>query len=380
MEKSNYGEEWILNKDFIHLNHAAVGPWPKRTQIAIQNFAMDNAQKGSWHYLQWLETEKKLRKQLQSLINAPAWQDIALLKNTSEALSVVAYGINWHKGDNIVISNEEFPSNHIVWESLKNKGVEVRYANVSDKNTTAEQALCHICDKNTRLLAISSVQYSSGLRVDLNQLGAHCHENNILFCVDAIQNIGAEIFDVQACQADFVVADGHKWMLGPEGLALFYCKAELRDSLNLNQYGWHMVENPIDFDKTSWEVAKTALRFECGSPNMLGICGLEASLSLLLDVKMENVEREVKDNANYLYNQLGDLSHIDLLGPRDEKNRVGIICFKSKKISNEALFEFLTEQNVFCAKRGKGIRLSAHYYTPREQLDTVLNLINEQKL
>lgn len=378
MSELETDNEWILKEDFIHLNHAAVGPWPKRTQIAIQNFAIENAQQGSWNYLKWLETETRLRKQLQSLINAPDWRDIALLKNTSEALSVVAYGLSWNKGDNIVISNEEFPSNHIVWESLKDKGVEVRYADLSEAHT-AEQALCNLCDKNTRLLAISSVQYASGFKVDLDQLGKFCRSNDILFCVDAIQNIGAEIFDVQSCQADFVVADGHKWMLAPEGLALFYCRAEIRDSIKLNQFGWHMVEHPGDFDNTDWQVAKHATRFECGSPNMVGIHGLHASLSLLLDVGMEIVDAKVKTNANYLFDQLNNLPKIELLSPENEKKRTGIVCFRSNTLSNDQLFDFLTKQNVFCAKRGKGIRFSAHYYTPRTQLDKVLNLIEDKQ-
>jgi len=376
MDEQELDEEWILRENFIHLNHAAVGPWPKRTQLAIQNFALDNATQGSWNYLHWLEIDNKLRKQIQCLINAPSWEDIALLKNTSEALSVIAYGLNWHKGDNIVISNEEFPSNHIVWESLKNKGVEIRYANLS-LSESPEQALCEQCDKNTRLLSISSVQYASGIRVDLDHLGSHCRRNNILFCIDAIQNIGAEVFDVQACQADFVVADGHKWMLGPEGLALFYCRAEVRDQLTLNQYGWHMVKNPVDFDKTEWQIAENAMRFECGSPNMLGIFGLQASLSLLLEIGMEVVEAKVKNNANYLFDQLSALPNITLNCPIDENKRVGIINFKSSKISNDALFDLLTKQHIFCAKRGKGIRLSPHYYTPKAHLDRALAIISD---
>lgn len=374
MTDTQHDNEWILNKDFIHLNHAAVGPWPKRTQLAIQEFATDNAQQGSWNYLSWLKTESHLRRQLQQLINAPQWQDIALLKNTSEALSVIAYGIDWKKGDNIVISNEEFPSNHIIWESLKDKGVEVRYANLSAHNPP-ENTLYELCNKKTKLLSISSVQYASGIRINLNALGQFCHSNDILFCIDAIQSIGALEFDVQACQADFVVADGHKWMLGPEGLALFYSRPEARDKLTLQQYGWHMVNNPGDFDKTHWEVATSARRFECGSPNMLGIFGLSASLSLLLDIGMKNVEHSVKKNSNYLFERLSKMPNIKLITPEDEKQRAGIVNFHSTTQSNDYLFKVLTEKNIFCAKRGKGLRFSPHYYTSQKNLDTVIELI-----
>lgn len=293
-------DEFQLDDDIIYLNHAAVAPWPQRTKIAVQKFAEENASLGSKNYLQWVAKETELRKMLATLINAPSLSDIALLKNTSEALSVVAHGLPWQAGDNVVISDQEFPSNRIVWESLQEAGVIVRQVDLAS-DESPEQALINACDNNTRLLAISSVQYASGLKMDLVKLGQHCHDNSILFCVDAIQSIGAVQFDVQACQADFVMADGHKWMLGPEGLALFYCRAELRDQLKLHQYGWHMVENAHDFSRSDWQPAANAARFECGSPNMLVTHALHASISLLLEVGMETIETLVRKNTANLF-------------------------------------------------------------------------------
>jgi len=209
-----------LEPELIHLNHAAVAPWPTRTREAVEAFARENASQGSLNYPRWLETESRLRTDLGRLINARA-DDIALLKNTSEALSVVAHGLRWQVGDRIVISNEEFPSNRIVWESLQGQGVRVMEVDLRAA-PSPEDALIAACDTHTRLLAISSVQYASGLRVDLERLGRFCREHDILFCIDAIQSLGALRLDVQAINADFVMADGHKWLLGPEGVALFY--------------------------------------------------------------------------------------------------------------------------------------------------------------
>jgi selenocysteine lyase/cysteine desulfurase len=137
-----------------------------------------------------------------------------------------------------------------------------------------------------RLLAVSAVQFASGLRLDLARLGQGCRQRGVLFCVDAIQQIGALPFDVQHYQCDFAMADGHKWMLGPEGLGVFYCRSALRRRLKLHAYGWHMLEQLGDFERRTWQPARSARRFEPGSPNMLGACALEASLSLLEDVGM----------------------------------------------------------------------------------------------
>ncbi|MCP4996920.1 MAG: aminotransferase class V-fold PLP-dependent enzyme, partial [Gammaproteobacteria bacterium] len=169
----------------------------------------------------------RLRQLLKGLINAPSVDDISLMKSTSEALSVVAYGIDWNAGENIVIFAQEFPSNRIVWQSLKSLGVETRLVDL-EASEDPEMALFAACDSNTRLISTSSVQYARGQRIDLTRIGEYCKAQDILFCIDAIQSLGALPFDVQQYQADFVMADGHKWMLGPEGLALLYTKAEAR--------------------------------------------------------------------------------------------------------------------------------------------------------
>ena len=212
-----------LNDDIIYLNHAAVSPWPITTASAVAQFAHENATLGSQNYLDWLTVEKSLRQKLATLINAESVNEISLLKSTSEGLSFIAYGLNWSAGDNIVIPAEEFPSNKIVWQSLQDQDVEVRMIPITDA-INPEHALIAAMDDNTRLLSCSSVQYASGLKLDLEKLGAACKraDRPILFCIDAIQSIGAVGFDAQKYKADFVVADGHKWMMGPEGLALFY--------------------------------------------------------------------------------------------------------------------------------------------------------------
>ncbi len=373
----DYSSEFPLRDDIIYLNHAAVSPWPMRTADVVYEFAQQNLTQGSLFYPQWLETETLLREQLRQLINAPSTADIALVKNTSEALSFVAYGLDWKAGENIVSSDQEFPSNRIVWESLATQGVEFRQADLASAETP-EDALFALVDTNTRLIAISSVQYASGLRMNLERIGEFCRERGILFCVDAIQSLGALPFDVQACHADFVAADGHKWMLGPEGLGLYFCRAELREKLKLTQYGWHMVEALGDFDQQEWQPAASSRRFECGSPNILGIHALSASLSLLLETGMESVAAQILDNSRYLMEALGKLGYL-LSTPLNQSRHAGIVCFRHPVEESNALFEYLRENGVFCALRNDNIRFAPHFYTPRQQLNHCLELLESYR-
>jgi len=373
--------EFPIDKNIIYLNHAAVAPWPLRTSLAINKFAEENNHFGATHYPNWVITEQQTKNQLRELINAPSTDDIALLKNTSEALSLVAYGIDWQAGDNIVSSDQEFPSNRIIWESLKNKGVEFRQTPLNDLSpnnySTAEDALIANINDKTRLLTISSVQFATGLCMDLNKLGKYCNEHNVLFCVDAIQSIGALQFDVQAMQADFVMADAHKWMLAPEGIALFYCKADKRDSLQLNQFGWHMIENHLDYTTKEWQVAQNARRFECGSPNTLGTVALNASLSLLLELGMDTIEKELLNKTRYLIEALDSLENYEILSSRE--HYAGIVVFRHKSIAADTLFQFLKSNNVICAERGGGIRFSPHFYTPVDTMERAITLLKDYK-
>ena len=365
-----------LDDKLIYVNHAAVTPWPVKTVEAVKAFADENGKLGSRHYMQWVNTETELRQRLATLIHAHSTDEIALLKNTSEGLSVIAYGLDWQVGDNIVISDEEFPSNRIVWESLKSQGVEVRYASL--KGADPEQNLMDLVDANTRLLSISSVQYASGIRIKLEPLGRYCKQHDVLFCVDAIQHIGALEFDVQAVQADFVVADGHKWMLGPEGLALFYCRQALIDTLKLNQYGWHMVENHLDFDAMDqWQPASSARRFECGSPNMMASHALNASMGVLLEVGMDKIQQAVLEKVQYLIERFSALADIQILSPTDIHRHAGIFVFRKTGVENDVLYKFLVEKGAVCALRGGGVRFSPHFYTPNQKLDTLLEWVRE---
>jgi len=365
--------EFPLRDDLTYLNHAAVGVWPRRTAEAVQAFAEENMLQGATNYPAWMRVERELRTRLQCLLNAESPDDIALVKNTSEGLSLVAYGLDWRHGDNIVLTDQEFPSNRIIWESLQSLGVEPRPARLSESGS-AEAAIISRCDERTRLVSISSVQFGTGLRLDLRKLGQFCRANNILFCVDAIQSLGALKLDVQAVQADFIVADGHKWLLGPEGLALFYTRPDAREKLRLNQYGWHMVQHAGEFDRLDWKIAKGGRRFEPGSPNMVAIHALNASLSLLLEIGMERVETAVLKNASILMDLINQQAGLELITPDEEGRFGGIVTFRHHATDAQTICRSLMNRNVICAARGGGVRFSPHFYNQPKQLELAVAL------
>lgn len=212
--------------------------------------------------------------------------------------------------------------------------------------------------------------------MDLESIGQFCKSENILFCIDAIQSIGAMEFDVQRYHADFAMADGHKWMLGPEGLGFFYCADHLRDSLRLTQYGWHMVEDFSNYDVNNWQVARSARRFECGSPNMLGVHALNASLSLIFELGMSEIEQRVLLNTQYMLDEIEQQNNLELVSPASLNRLAGIVTFKHKHNDTTELYKKLMQQNIMCADRGGGIRFSPHFYTSQDKISSAISTAN----
>jgi selenocysteine lyase/cysteine desulfurase len=370
---STFHDEFAQAPGLRYLNHAAVGPWPKRTAGAVRQFAEENVLLGARDYPDWMKVEQRLRERLARLLNAPSTDDIALVKNTSEALSFVAFGLDWKAGDNVVISDEEFPSNRVVWEALKPQGVDV--VQVSLKGDDPEAALLAACGPRTRLLSVSSVQFATGTRLNIERLGHGLKQRGVLFCIDAIQHIGALPFDVQASQCDFAMADGHKWMCSPEGLGVFYCRAALRPHLKLHEFGWHMLEHSGDYGREEWQPAASAQRFECGSPNTLGAMALDASLSLLEEIGMEQVGNAVLERVKWLEEGLSAISGVRLHSSREAERRSGILTFSIDGLQANTVWQQLMQNQVVCLPRGPGIRFSPHFYTQSRVIEDTLAIV-----
>ncbi len=369
-------EQFPILQHGLYANHAAISPWPRVTTEAVKQFAEDNCTNGPQKYSRWLLCEAQLRQMLADLLNAGSADDIALLKNTTDGICTVANGVDWQQGDNVVLPAGEFPSNRLPWLALRDRGVEIREVDIRS-TIEPEQALLASMDERTRLLAVSAVQWTDGLRLRLEVLGAACQQSGVLFFVDAIQQLGAMQIDVQACGVDFLAADGHKWMLAPEGIAVFYCREPIREQLQLSQRGWRMVDKPYQFDRNAWLPTSTSSRYEAGSPNMLGEVALHASIGLLQKVGMDEIEALVTANSLELSTGIADIAGIELVRPFDAYRASGIISFRAPAGNLAEVHRSLMRNHLTCALRGDAIRLSPHFYQPASVIQKMLSVIEK---
>jgi len=375
-DQANFlADEFPLANDISYLNHAAVAPWPKRTADAVIAFAMENCQRGAQHYPHWMATENQLREQLKTLTGAHSTDEIAFAKSTSEALSFVAYGLQWRAADEVLICDQEFPSNRIVWESLEDRFA-VKTIRVSfNDDEEPEQTLLAAVTEKTRLVSVSSVQYGTGLKLNLSKLGKALRQKQVLFCVDAIQSLGICPVNVEEECIDFLMADGHKWLLGPEGLAVFYVRKDCQPLLSLSEFGWHMVKHRGDYSREDWQIAEDATRFECGSPNMVAVHALNASLTLILQVGIERINQLITANIQTLKEKLAGIKGLRLITPAAAARSAGILTFTIDSVDMERLHKQLVNHGVICAYRGGGIRFSPHFYTSGQALTKAVNTL-----
>jgi cysteine desulfurase/selenocysteine lyase len=354
-----------------YLNHAAIGPWPRCAAEALGRFAEENLYQGAAAYPTWIRRENALRQALARLIGARSGDTVALLKNTTEGISTVAWGLDWQPGDNIVLPLGEFPSNRLPWLAQAVNGVEIREVDIRAAGD-AEAALIAAMDGRTRLLAVSAVQWSDGFRLDLQRLGDACHRRQVLFFVDAIQQLGALPIDVESCRIDFLAADAHKWLLGPEGIAVFYSADDSRDQLALRQQGWHMFDNPWNFQRQDWTPAESARRFEAGSPNSVGQAALHACVAMLLDYGPDRVAQRVLANSDKLIRDLAEIPGVRIASRLEPERRSGIVSFSSDSLPAGEIHRRLKERNCICAVREAWVRLSPHFYQGEEVLETFM--------
>lgn len=339
----------------------------------MRAFVEDNAAYGPLHYSDWLETEQRLRQRACRLLGADA-DDLALVKNTSDGLCQIAAGLDWQPGDAVVCSAGEFPSNLMPWQQLPPDFVERRV--VPFDPDCPEDGLIAALDSSARVLAISSVRYDSGIRLDLNRLGEACRAHGTLLVVDAIQHLGALALNVSELQADFVVGGSHKWLMAPEGLALFWSRPSARARLRPVQTGWRMWPDMFNFERSDWSPPHSARRFEPGTLNMAGIVGLEAAIDLLLGYDAAEREALLLERSGRLLQALGSMPGVRLHTPFSDARRAGIVCFEAERITSRELHKALAEAGIFGAIRGRSVRLSPHFYTPDEQIDRALDLIS----
>lgn len=368
-------EQFPTRSGMLYMNHAAISPWPRAASEAVTAFAHENTERGPLGVSQWLIRESRLRRSCADLLGCGD-EDIAFLQNTSEGINVVVNGIDWKPGDNVVMPHGEYASNRLPWMTLANRGVEIREIGIRSTDNP-ESALLNALDGRSRVLTVSSVQWSDGLRLDLQRLGTACAGTGVFFFVDAIQQLGALRLDVTACHVDALAAGSHKWQMGPEGMGIFYCPAESRERLDLSRHGWRMLEDPYQFEREGRNPAGSARRFEAGSPNTLGQAALAGSLSVIEALGLQAVESRILSNTDRLGNGLRSMPGARLVSSTDSNRRSGIVSFASAHAEPGRLRSLLVRKGVYAAVRGHAVRLSPHFYQGDDHMDRVLNAIED---
>jgi selenocysteine lyase/cysteine desulfurase len=362
-----------ITQKYIYLNHAAITPYSTLVAEALNNITSDIVANASVNWFSWLNTISNTRTLAAQLVGGKA-ENIAFMKNTSDAISAIANGIKWQTGDNIVSCDIEFPANIYPWMRLKSQGVELRLATTINKRIEPEM-LFKLVDAHTRVIALSWVQYSSGFRADLQTIGKFCRERNILFCVDVIQGLGALQLDVEKDFIDAFAADAHKFLMGPEGIALMYLSDRALTEIEPTVVGWLSVKNPWKcFDESleyNLDYQAGALRFECGTPNTIGIHALKGALDLITKVGQKEIENYLLDLCEYTHNSLTEIG-FETLRPQNHKEASAIVCGRHKKVSPEVLYKKLVEQKIICAPRCGYLRISPHFYNDYSEIDSLI--------
>ena len=363
-----YRDEFPVTRQLIYLNHAAVAPLPARCANAIKGFADDAFNYGSLHYDRWLDTYEGLRLAAARLIGAKR-DEIALVKNTSEGIATVAMGLDWRPGDRIVAFREEFPANYFPWLRLELQGCEVKWLSIQDPLQVIEDAA-----RGAKLLAISFVQYLSGFRADLSAIGEICRRHGCFFFVDAIQGLGAFPLNVEAACIDALAADGHKWLLGPEGCGILYVRKDRQDSVFPKEFGWTNVAGYNDYASRDMALRADAGRYECGTLNTVGCFGLRASIDLLLEIGVDRIGPVVQALTGWLADGARQKGY-EILGNRTAETGSGIISIQKPGLDSRQLARDLKDRGILAAPRQGWVRFSPHFYISPEEIERVVEAL-----
>jgi selenocysteine lyase/cysteine desulfurase len=313
-----------------------------------------------------------MRQASASLVGASP-DEITLVPNTTAGINLVAEGLDWQPGDNLVALADEYPSNLYPWMHLADRGVETRRVPTTDGVVDYDQLADH-CDERTRLITVSWVAFSNGCRRDLDAIADIAARNGALLFVDAIQGLGVFPLDVCRTPIDFLAADGHKWLLGPEGAGIAFIRRDRLPLLRATAVGAHSVVHTYDYTHIELKLKQDASRYEGGSLNVPGMFGLGASIDLLQSLGVENVAAAILDVTDLICGELQQLG-LRVISPRNGEQQSGIVSFEFPGADLLAVRRHCLERGVALACRAGRIRVSAHAYNNQEDVERLIDAL-----
>jgi cysteine desulfurase/selenocysteine lyase len=361
-----------VTKRLVYFNHAAVSPVPTRAARAMEKQVREQMEYGVEREDLWEERAEKARVLAARLLNARPGE-IAFVKNTTEGLNLFARGLDWKRGDNVVLPRVEFPANVYPWLSLEKRGVRLKFVRERDGRIAVGDIERSI-DRKTRVVAISFVEFSSGYRNDLERLGRLCKKRGIYLVVDGIQGVGALRLDVRKCGVSAMSAAGHKWLLSPQGTGVFYCSGKVMKKIDHPMPGWMSVKGWTDYYNFKYELMKDSRRYESAQRNLLGLCGLWQSLQIIDELGIAKIEKRVLDITDYLCDLL-EKRGFEIFSPRGEKEKSGIVSFFIKGRDPDEVRETLRRKGIIISARDGRLRASPHYYNSFEEVERFVNAL-----
>lgn len=369
-------QQFPIASQAVYLAHAGVCPLPARVSSAITDYANECA-RGDQETAAPVRLIENTRHLASKLLGVQA-DEISLVGPTSVALSMVASGLNVSPGDNVLVYFDDYPTNVYPWMALSERGVDVRPLRVRQLGRIEPNDVLEQIDERTRLVALASCHFVSGWRIEHAEIGRALHDRNVLFCLDAIQTLGAA--PVSAADVDFLAADAHKWLLGPCAAGILYVRKEVRDILKPTQWGWNnlLCPNYVAQERLVWQPG--AQRYEAGTANLLGLAGLKVALELVLEVGIEAIAGELRRQRECLIAPLEARGYEVLHATAPPRNTAGILSFSRPDVDARALHRRLLEHGIVTSLRGDRsgkwhIRISPHFYNTDSELQRLLQLL-----
>jgi selenocysteine lyase/cysteine desulfurase len=358
-----------ITRRFGYFNHAGVSPFSTKVAEAVKRHAEEQSTHAGAVEYRWVKRVDQARRQAARLLNARP-EEIAFVDNTTQGLNYFARGLVWKKGDNVVLPRVEFPSNVYPWLSLSEQGVRLKFVPERAGRIQVED-IERAIDARTRLVAISFVEFSSGYRNRLAEIGRICSRRGIYFVVDGIQGLGALKLDVKKCLIDGLSAGGHKWLLAPQGTGIFYCSSRVMPDLRHPTPGWLSMVGWEDYYNFKYKMWPDCRRYESAQKNLVGIAGLGAALAMINRLGIASVERRIIDTTDHLCRLL-ESRGMKVLSPRGEGEKSGIVTFLPRGLTGEQACALLRRKRMLTVPRRGGVRVSPHFYNTREEMEKLV--------
>ena len=371
------GEFPHLKSGQVYLNHASISPLSTRAVDAMSRYLRTHSDGTLVSYEDELKIESDCRTFVQTMIHAESKDRIALVGNTSDAINIVASGLPWKRGDRIILNDMEFPANVYPYHHLQDQGVIVDIIKCPGGRITPRM-ISDTITPATRVVALSAVQFLSGHKADLAAIGSLCRDRKIWFIVDGIQAVGAVRLDVQKMKIDGLAAGAQKWQMSVQGTGFLYVSEALQEAINPQFVGWLGVQDAWNFYNYGQPLASTAKRYEGGTVNHLGFCGMASSLSLLLEQGDEAIERHILGLTTLLSEGFQKIEGVRLVSPLEENERAGIVTIDLPASSDaKDVFKKLLARNIVISLREGKLRYAPHFYNSAEEMQIAIDTTKE---